>query len=160
MMQAFAYKHLVPARELTLLRTDQQRNRPGGGQAGLPRVPPVGQRAFQGSMSVLSDLPLRFPAGGKIEVRLRMPGLADQGEVQINLSDAPEGITIDKMSRIDRGMAIEIRSDAAKAKPGLRGNLIANVFQNRTLTTKEGKTQEYRSFMGPLPAMPFEVVAP
>ena len=51
-----------------------------------------------------------------------------------------------------------LRGDAEKAKPGLKGNLIANGFQKRTATSKEGKTREYRTFLGPLPAIPFEVV--
>ncbi len=38
------------------------------------------------------------------------------------------------------------------------GNPIANVFQKRTETTKDGKTREFRSFMGPLPVVRFEVV--
>ena len=83
---------------------------------------------------------------------------ADRSEIQIELSDPPEGITVGSVSRTDRGVALSLKGDAAKAKPGLKGNLIANVFQKRTETNKEGKTREYRTFMGPLPAIPFEVV--
>ena len=72
----------------------------------------------------------------------------------------PEGIALDLVSCADRTATLVLHSDAEKAKPGLKGNLIANAFQNRTQTDKEGKTREYRSFLGPLPAMPFQVVQP
>jgi hypothetical protein len=79
-------------------------------------------------------------------------------ETQIELSDPPEGIVLDKVSRNDRELTLVLHGDAGKAQPGLKGNLIANVFQKGTQTTKEGKTREYRSFMGPAPAIPFEIV--
>jgi hypothetical protein len=53
-----------------------------------------------------------------------------------------------------------LRADAEKAKPGLEGNLIANASQQRTLTDSNGKTREYRSVLGTLPAIQFEVVEP
>ena len=76
------------------------------------------------------------------------------------MSDPPEGITIDSVSRFDEGAAILLRGDAEKAKPGLRGNLIANASQQRTITDGSGKTREYRAVLGTLPAIPFEVVKP
>ena len=57
-------------------------------------------------------------------------------------------------------VAITLRSDPEKSKPGLRGNLIAKVFQQRTETNREGKTREYRVYRGPLPAIPFAIVEP
>ena len=53
-----------------------------------------------------------------------------------------------------------LRGDAAKAKPKLKGNLMANAFLQTTVTDKDGKTREVRNFIGPLPALPFEVVKP
>ena len=49
-----------------------------------------------------------------------------------------------------------LRSDAARAKPGLKGNLIANAFRKGTETTKDGKKREFRYLHGPLPAIPFK----
>jgi hypothetical protein len=151
MMQAFAYRHLVPAKDLTLVLPDARFRAPA-------KVPPAGRRVFEGPMSLLGERLVRIPAGGTAEVQIRMPGAGARGEVQIELSDPPEGIVVDKVSRIDRGVAVVLRGDAAKAKPGLRGNLIANAFQKRTDTTKDGKTREFRALLGPLPAIPFEVV--
>jgi hypothetical protein len=162
MMQAFAYRHLVPAADLKLVRTDRPRGAGpsardadrGGSKPGTPA-----RRVFQPPMAVQSEQPVRIPAGGTAEVRVRTSA-ARGAEVQIELSDPPEGIGVESVRRTDDGLALVLRAEAGKAKPGVKGNLIANVFQKRTETTKEGKTREYRSFMGPLPAMPFEVVEP
>ena len=148
MMQAFAYRHLVPAKELTLVL-------PGSGN---PPKRPADPRAFQSMWTLLDEQPIRIPAGGDAEVRARVPWDAGRGEIQIELSDPPEGILIGKASCVDRTVAIVLHGDAGKAKPGLKGNLIANGFQKRTVTDKDGKTREYRTFLGPLPAIPFEVV--
>jgi hypothetical protein len=85
---------------------------------------------------------------------------ADRGEIQIELSDPPEGIVIDRVSCADRTATVVLHAHAEKAKAGLKGNLIANGFQKRTETNAEGRTREYRTFLGPLPAIPFEVVEP
>jgi len=91
-------------------------------------------------------------------VQARAPWDGARGEIQLELSDPPEGILIDRASCPERTVTIVLRADAEKARPGLKGNLIANGFQKRTTTTKEGKTREYRSALGPLPAIPFVVV--
>jgi hypothetical protein len=158
-MQAFFYKHLVPARELRLVRTDRPRfPKPGDRRAdgNRPKVPPPGRRQFQSPMAVLSDLPAKIPAGGTAEVQVRM--WLDKAEIQIELSDPPEGIVVDSVSRIDKGIALVLRADAAKAKLGLKGNLIANAYRKGTETTKDGKKRDFRYLQGPLPAIPFEVV--
>ena len=93
-------------------------------------------------------------------MQARVPWDAKRGEIQIELSDPPEGISVGPISCVDRTATISLRGDAGKARPGLKGNLIANGFQNRTVTNQEGKTREYRAFLGPSPAIPFEVVKP
>jgi len=93
-------------------------------------------------------------------VQARAPWDATRGEIQVELSDPPEGILIAKTSCADRTATIVLHGDAEKVKPGLKGNLIANGFHKRTETNNEGKTREYRSFLGPLPAIPFEIVKP
>jgi hypothetical protein len=109
-------------------------------------------------MSVLGELPVRIPAGETVEVRVVMAARA--GPIQVELSDPPEGIAIASVSRSDTGVALLLRGDAEKAKPGLQGNLIANASQQRTITEKDGKTREYRAVLGTLPAIPFQVVQP
>lgn len=150
MMQAFIYRHLVPANELKLVL-------PGSGN---PPQPPDDPHSFQSMWRLLVDQPVKIPAGGTAEFQARAPWEATRGEIQVELSDPPEGIFIDKASCADRTVTLVLRTDALKVKPGLKGNLIANGFQKRTETNKEGKTREYRTALGPLPAIPFEVVKP
>lgn len=156
MMQAFFYRHLVPAESLKLVLADSGRFRPDGPR---PLPPPEQRRNYQPQAAVLSEQPVKIPAGGTADVQVRGPW-GGWGEAELELSDPPEGIVIDRTASQDRVLTITLRADAEKAKPGLCGNLIANTFRKRTETNKEGKTREYRSFYGPLPAIPFEVVKP
>jgi len=156
MMQAFFYRHLVPAENLKLVLADGGRFRPEGPR---PAPPPEQRRSYQPQSAVLSEQPVKIPAGGTAEVQVRGPW-GGWGEVQLELSDPPEGIAIDAVASQDRVLTVTLRAGAERAKPGLAGNLIANTFRKRTETTPEGKTREYRSFYGPLPAIPFEVVKP
>jgi hypothetical protein len=121
---------------------------------------PEDPRSFRAPLRLLSEQPTKIPAGGEADLQAYVPWLPDRGEIQVALSDPPEGIAADLVSCVDRTATIVLHGDAEKAKPGVKGNLIANAFQNRTQTDKEGKTREYRSFLGPLPAIPFEVVKP
>ncbi len=157
MMQAFAYRHLVPAEDLKIVLADSGRFRPG---ATVRQPPPPDRRTHQSPSAVVSEEPARIPAGGTAEVQIRGPWWSEQASMQFELSDPPQGIVLEKVGWQDRTVTMTFRSDAAEAKPGLRGNLIANAFRKRTETNKEGKTREYRSFMGVLPAIPFEVVQP
>ena len=77
-------------------------------------------------------------------------------------SEPPEGITLGKLSAASEGAEIELRSDAAKAKPGLKGNLIVNILQGQALaaTPKKKQGNQRRATVGTLPAIPFEVVQP
>ena len=162
MTQAFFYKHVVPANDLTLVPEDRDRFREEAARAAKenkPFPPPAEQRSFQTPMEILSEQPVRIPAGGTVEVQVRL-GWSRDGQIQVELSDPPEGITVDSASWTEPGLSLVLRGDAAKAKPKLKGNLMANAFLQTTVTEEDGKTREVRNFIGPLPALPFEVVKP
>jgi hypothetical protein len=162
-MQAFAYKHLVPAHDLKLVLTDRPRFRPSTGREATSNPapsPPAGRRTFESQQAILSELPVKIPVGGAGEVSVRGPWSVGGGDLQLELSEPPAGIRIDNVSWQDRSATMMLRGEADKAKPGLRGNLIVNVFQKRTETNREGRTREVRTFRGPLPAIPYEVVQP
>jgi hypothetical protein len=64
---------------------------------------------------------------------------------------------------VSEGTEIELRSDAAKAKPGLKGNLIVNIFQGQApaaATKNKKQANQRRASVGTLPAVPFEIVQP
>jgi len=160
--QAFFYKHVVPANDLTLVPQDRARFREEAARAAKedkPFPPPAARRSFQAPLEILSEQPVRIPVGGTVEVQVRL-GWSRNGQIQVDLSDPPEGITVDSASWTKPGLALVLRGDAAKAQPKLKGNLMANAFLRTTVTEKDGKTREVRNFIGPLPALPFEVVKP
>ena len=112
MMQAFAYRHLVPAKELDVAVSGRFMNR-------MP-------------LKILSATPVKIPAGGTARVRVGAPSSAFANRFRLELSEPPEGITLGKVSPVSEGAEIELRSDAAKAKPGLKGNLIVNIMPGRS----------------------------
>ena len=142
-MQAFAYRHLVPAKELAVTVSGRFMNR-------MP-------------LRILSATPVKIPAGGSAKVRVSAPGGAAGNRFRLELNEPPEGITLGKVSAASEGTEIELRSDAAKAKPGLKGNLIVSIFPSQALAAaaknkKQGNQQ--RTAVGTLPAIPFEIVRP
>jgi len=161
MTQAFFYKHVVPANDLTLIPEDRTRYREEAARAAQedkPFPPPAARRSFQSPIEILSEQPVRIPVGGTVEVQVRLSWSRD-GQIQVELSDPPEGITVASASWTERGLALVLRGDA-KAKPKLKGNLMANAFLQTTATERDGKTREVRNFIGPLPALPFKIVEP
>jgi hypothetical protein len=75
--------------------------------------------------------------------------------VKLALNEPPEGIAIQKVSPGREGLSITLSADPAKAKPGLRGNLIVDAYTERAAN----KTAKRRTALGTLPAIPFEVVS-
>jgi hypothetical protein len=143
MMQAFAYRHLVPAKALEVAVSGRFMNRM--------------------SMNILSATPVRIPAGGTARVLVGASSSAFANRFQLELSEPPEGITLGKVFAADEGAEIELRSDAAKAKPGLKGNLIVNILQGQAPSAapkKKKQAGQRRPTVGTLPAIPFEVVQP
>ena len=154
MMQAFFYRHLVPVKEL--------------------RVAISGRGMGRGLLRILSETPIKIPAGGTARVRITAPAIALAGKFQLELSEPPEGITIENVGANNdsppprRGTDIVLHSDAAKVKPGLKGNLIINVFpaavgaDPRALTGMNRPRVPVRAGFKPtptvLPAIPFEIV--
>jgi hypothetical protein len=140
MMQAFAYRHLVPVQTFQVT----------GIGRGFPRA----------NLRVLAASPVKIPVGGSARVPLSGPafGLADR--VQFELSDPPEAISM-RASPGASGMELILECDAGKAKPGQKGNLIVNLLpgKNAGQSAKgKGGNNNRRIVVGTLPAIPFEIV--
>ena len=82
-------------------------------------------------------------------------------KVQYELSEPPEGVELRNASPGRDGTEIVLQCDAAKAKPGLKGNLIVNISAERVAQPANAKPQANRQrvSLGTLPAVPFEIVA-
>jgi hypothetical protein len=142
-MQAFAYRHLVPANEMEVVVTGRFINR--------------------SPLKILSATPVKIPAGGIAHVRVAAGGGGNMNRFRLELSEPPEGIAMGKVSPVSEGAELELKSDAAKTKPGLKGNLIVSIFPGQGLPAgQKNKKQgnQKRQAVGTLPAIPFEVVQP
>ncbi len=141
MMQAFAYHHLVRAKEWKAWLTTQGPAGPG--------------------IRLLSSAPVRIPAGGEATVRFGAGRGALANRFDFELSDPPEGISLGTVTPGKGVVDLAIRCDATKAKPGLQGNLIVQVYPAAAGTNAaKAKPQANRRRvpLATLPAIPFETV--
>jgi hypothetical protein len=136
LMQAFFYRHLVPAQELQL------------SVAGR-----FGQR---GLMKILSPTPLKIPAGGTAKVQVGFPRGPLMDRLQFELGDAPEGIAMREFNLTKAGVEVVLQCDAAKAPPGTKGNLILNASAGRMGNQPRPAAGRART-LGALPAIPVEI---
>lgn len=137
-MQAFASKHLVPADALEVCIENR----------------PFTRRTAR----ILSHTPLKIPAGGEALLEVSVPGGPFLRDVQVELNEPPEGIAIGRTETAGEGVIrIILRSDRAKAKAGLSGNLVFNAFAEKT-PANGGQAGKMRVPLGALPAVPFAVI--
>jgi len=142
MMQAFIYRHLVPTENWMVSVSGRQRYGP--------------------PLKYHEKEPVKLPVGGTARVLLSATRGPFVQKVQLELSDPPEGIAVEKVSSDRRGVSLVLSADGKKTKPGLKGNLIVNAFTVRAVKNKEGKPtgRNRRIAMGTVPAIPFEIVGP
>lgn len=138
MMQAFFYRHLVPAQELRVAVS-----------RGLGRG---------GGVKLLSSTPVKIPAGGTAVVRFDAPARAFASQIRLELSDPPAGISLGKVAAAREGTELTLRADA-KTRPGTKGNLIVNATFARPAAAKGKAAPGNRQPVATLPAIPFEIVA-
>lgn len=141
MMQAFAYRHLVPAQDWFAVVTA------GGGRFTPPTL--------RGAV----NKPVRVRSGGVTRIPLLGLGGPMMDQVKLELSEPPEGLAIEKVSREEGGVQLLLKADAKTAKLGLRGNLIVEGFFERSFSRPGGKGNVMRIPVGTLPAIPFEIVS-
>ncbi|MBI5687191.1 MAG: hypothetical protein HZC54_19130 [Verrucomicrobia bacterium] len=152
MMQAFEYRHLVPSQELEVTV----------GGVFMPK-------GAGASVKILSDLPVKIPAGGTARVRLAAPAKA-AGRIRLELAEAPAGIVIKSVSPSDGGLEVELGGDAARLKPGQKGNLIVAAYpapppppppskRNKVKPPPKPQPVYKGKPLGILPLISYEVVA-
>jgi hypothetical protein len=140
MMQAFLYRHLVPSQELLVAV-----------QKAKWRVPPV-KLAGRGLV--------RIPAGGSAEVRFKTRKRPVLKEMQLELNEPPEGLTLHDVTVVPEGLAFRLKADKDAMQTGFADNLIVEAFREFTPKQKNGKPapQKRRISMGVFPAIPIEIV--
>lgn len=146
MMQAFAYRHLVPAKEMKVQVV---------GRGGVPKS----------AIRLEDKTPLKIPAGGTAKFHVAVQ-LGKQFEnIKVELSEPPEGISIQKSDEGPGVMEVIFASDAAKIKLGQQGNLILiatgeRVNANEKQEEKGKKKKSPRATLSALPAIAYEIVGP
>lgn len=139
MMQAFAYRHLVPANEL--------------------RVAVSGRSMNKASVRILSATPIRIPIGGSARVQLEVSAKVFLANFDLDLSDPPEGITLQSVTPSGGNIELVLQSDAAKTKPGLAGNLIVNIHAGKGAASgARAQAKKRGAAAATLPAISFEIV--
>jgi hypothetical protein len=141
MMQAFAYQHLVPAKEWKVSVSDRI----------IARSP----------ATILDDTPVQIPVGGTVHVRIGTPSRAYVDRFNFELNEPPDGIALTETSPTDDGMELVLQCEAGKAKPGLRGNLIVDLVPaTKPAAAQTGKRpgNQRRLPVGTLPAIPYVIV--
>ena len=109
MMQAFLWRHLVPAADLS-----------ANVASAVPSRRPI---------MLVGKLPVTIPAGSFASIRVDVDtqGLKADGPVQFELVDPPEGISV-QPAPTGAVAQLVLACDSKKLKPGFSGNLIANAF--------------------------------
>ncbi len=142
LMQAFAYRHLVPTDGLRVSVL----------QRGAVRVVP----------RVVAPGPVAIPAGGAARVRVAFPFPRTFEKYEFELSEAPEGVTLGDLLIGPNGADFTLRADPGKAKPGTRGNLIVVISGERVPQPNQPNqpaAARRRVPLMTLPAIQFEIGA-
>jgi len=136
MMQAFAYHHLVPSRQLLVMVMR------GGG------VSP--------SLDMAGDL-LKIPSGGSAQASFSLSPLMANAPIHLELSDPPAGVTLEEVTVASRRATLVLKADDNHT--GYADNLIVEAFTEQNARRNGSATgQKQRTSLGVLPAISFEIV--
>jgi hypothetical protein len=127
-MQAFLNRHLVAASALLVDVTN-----------AWPRMPP---------MRLVTGGSVYIPTGGTAEVLVRGPKYPTNVKIDLQLGDAPDGISLREW-RLDNGsVALVLAADKEKAKVGWADNLIVEVYADFPVGGKASKKGKARPRKG------------
>jgi hypothetical protein len=141
-MQAFGYRHLVPAADLL--------------------VSVMGTRRSVPAASLLADGPYRLPLGGTVRVRVLTTDPRALPSLEFALSDPPKGVSLRDVATLPDGLLLVFAADATTAVVGCRDNLIVEASAESGGGGRDGKgaARRERTSAGFLPAIPIEIVVP
>ncbi len=139
-MQAFLYRHLVPAQEL-LVAVRKVRW----------KTPPV---------QIVGSIPVRLTAGFNNQIRIKTQRGKVLNEICLELNDPPKGVTLGDLTVLPNGLAFEVKVDKIAIEKSFTDNLIVEVFREWTPQAKDGQPAptKQRTSLGVFPAIPIEVV--
>lgn len=133
-MQAFAYRHLVPAQELKLCVT-------GRGSSAVPT----------------SNDPVSLTPGRTAKLRLGTARMRNAPQLAFELVDAPGGVSLTRTTLRGDYAELMLACDAATAKAGAAGNLVLAAFSVRPGAKDNPNARPQRTSLGFVPAIPFVI---
>ena len=139
-MQAFLYRHLVPAQQLLACV-----------QKSRWRMPDV---------EIMGRDPVQIPAGGSVQIRLKIPPRPFLREIDLELYDPPAGITLQDVTVVREGLVCVLKADKDAFEKSVSDNLIIQAFREYVPKQQAGKTapKKQRDSMGLIPAIPIRIV--
>jgi hypothetical protein len=111
-------------------------------------------------LELVGNSSIKIPAGGTADVRVKIPNRPIASTIQLELSEAPAGLTLRDVNIVPGELTFAIAADGNTAKTGLADNLIVDVSvdpPNNPQQDKQKKPQKQRVYIGTLPAIPFEI---
>ena len=139
MMQAFLWRHLVPAEEWLVCVA------PGRGK--------------RSAIGVDCPEPLRVPVGAAAEVRIKVPKWIVDRDLELEPSEAPAGISISAVRPAAGGVAFSVKADSTMME-GFETNLIIDMFTTRQGPGKPAVKGGQRPQVASLPAIPIILISP
>ena len=111
-------------------------------------------------MELASSGPVRVPAGGSAQVRIRTLKRPRLRDIQLEIREPPEGMTLQDITVEPDGLAFMVKADGNTLQVGFADNLIVEAFIDMADRQESDKTpkQQRRISLGVLPAIPYEIV--
>lgn len=136
-MQAFLWRHLVPAEQMVVMMAGWKRG----------RLAPT----------MLGEDVLRLSPGSQAVAQFKGAWLPKDTRLKLSLSDPPAGVTMKSMKLADGKLTVTLAADK-EVKVGQAGNLIVDAFLETVGKNKEGKNRHWIRSAGSLRAIPFVIV--
>jgi hypothetical protein len=139
-MQAFLYRHLVPAKEMAVLVYKY-----GGQLAGL---------------KLAGDGPVKIIPGKSTPIKFTAPGKRKFTIVELDIYHGPAGLTVEKIENAEGTLQFSLKADKETLDNTFTGNVIIEAISEYTPKQKKGKPKpkKRKSSQGVLPAIPIEFV--
>ncbi len=132
-MQAFLYRHLVPAESLMVA---------------------VKGRRPSPAIKISSDMPVSIPVGGSATVTVVTGDHPRFRDVEFTLDQPPKGVTLENVTAVGGGFMLRFAAQTGIAQSGYQDNLIVSLSTEVGARGRKGGKKR-TSYMGTLPAIPF-----
>ena len=136
-MQAFLYRHLVPAEDLMFLAQKS--------------------RWDSAPFDIINKCPVQIPVGDKVKIIVKTWGWMLERKFHLELVDPPAGITLENVTVENKKLVFWIKADKDIIKTSLSGNLIIDTSIEDKPKDGQSPDKVKISPAGLMPAIEFDV---